>query len=529
MIRKNLGWCLLLLSILVAGSTPLLLAQGDEVHGPPQFTTHPMHEQPDRAQGQVLVNGHMIFVPDVAAGNIGAAGQKKPPGGGGGGSDFGATGAVSMVANCFSNSVNNFDATCASDSYQGEPMATADPTGGKLVGSENDIYPGACSASAANGAPGDCGLSATVSTNGTAWQRFKLSRSWGGHNFVIGFDPSAAVDNSGRYFVAYGVSDGGSKSANGIVAVSSTDGGLTWKKTKAVTLNLSGGVFDDKMWIAADANASSSFKNRLYVAWDRNTSTNQTLYVSSSADQGSTWSAPIKINDGSSSFERVIYAFPAVAPNGTVYVLWLDYAQNKIFIDKSTNGGASWGTDVAAATTNIGFGLDIGCNGGRSMSPAPQMAIDASGNIYVVYASDSIAGAGTDLDVYITKSTNGGATWSTPKRVSATSTGHQYNPSIGIDSLGGINVSYLDRRDDPNNCRTNTYLSRSSDGGATFTDSKVTGFDSSFDGNPNGPGDYSGLACLGTTAYPYFSDHRNSNISLQTGTAGAFEIYSAVK
>lgn len=480
-------------------------------------------------QGQTLVNGHVIFVPEVAGGNIGGAGQ-RPPSGGGGGTDFGQPGGVAMSPNCFPNSTNNFDATCAKDSYQGETMATADKAAGRLIGSENDIYPGACNASAAPGTVGDCGLSTATSTNGTSWQRFKLSRTFGGHTFLIGFDPSATVDSAGRYFVAYGVSDGGSNSANGIVAASSSDGGASWTKANRVTFNSGGNLFDDKMWIAADANAGSTFRDRLYVAWDRNTSTNQILYVSYSSDHGQTWSAPIKVNDGTSKFERVIYAFPAVAPNGTVYVLWLDYAKNKIFIDKSTNGGVSWGTDVVAASPNIGFGVDIGCNGGRSMTPAPQMAIDANGNIYVVFAKNANApGSGTNLDVYITKSTNGGATWSAPLRVSATSTGQQYNPTISIDSLGRINVSYLDRRDDSNNCRTNTYLSRSTDGGATFADSKVTDVDSSFDGNPNGPGDYQGIACVGSTAFPYFSDHRDSNIPLQTGTAGAFEVYSAVK
>ncbi len=61
------------------------------------------------------------------------------------------------------------------------------------------------------------------------------------------------------------------------------------------------------------------------------------------------------------------------------------------------------------------------------------------------------------------------------------------------------------------------------------SDARVTDVDSSFDGNPNGPGDYSGIACLGSSAHPYFADHRDANILPQSGTAGAFEIYSAIK
>lgn len=527
---------MIVLGVSLAGTRLGLLAQRGEQHGRPAFTTLPI---PDGVEAVVLRNGRVIYVPAVAAPNIKAPGGRPPGGGGGGGRDFGQSAAVQMVANCFANSTNNFDATCATDSYQGEPMLAADGTAGRLIGAENDIYPGQCKAKAQPGAFGDCGLSATVSTNGQAWTRFKLTRNWGGHNYLIAYDPSVAVDSQGRYLVAYGVSDGGSNSANGLVVVSSNDGGASWTKTNPVALNSSGGNFEDKMWIAADANSGSAFKDRLYVAWDRNTTssfgiTNQILMVSSSSDQDKTWSTPKKINDGTSVAERVIYAFPALALNGTVHVLWHDYAQNRIFIDKSTDGEANWGTDVAVASVNIGF-VDIGCNGGRSMAPAPQMAIapnpssSAGYDIYVVFANNVTSGSSVNLDVYLTKSTDGGASWSASVRVSSTSAGHQYNPAISADSLGTINVSYLDRRDDANNCRTHTYLSRSTDGGSNFTDTRVTDADSSFDGNPNGPGDYSGIASLGNKTYPCFSDHRAANVSLQTGTAGAFEIYSAVQ
>jgi hypothetical protein len=488
----------------------------------------------------------MVGVNASGGGNgVGKGGGSKP----GGGADFGQPGAVAMLPDCFPNSANNFDSSCSETAYQGEPMLAANVLLSRLVGSSNDIYPGNCSTGAAPGTFGDCGAAALVSSNGIAWQRWKLARNWGGYNFLVGFDTSVAVDSLGRAFVAYGVYDPATL-ANGIVAVSSSDGGLTWTKTNPVVLNFLTSTnlnipFEDKYWIAADANLLSPYKDRIYVAWDRNEScgffcTNQVLMVSSSSDQGKTWTAPVKINDGTSQSERVIYAFPAVAPDGAVYASWLDYAQNKIFIDKSTDGGATWGKDVVVASTNIGFGVYPICNGmvngkcfGRVATPAPQMAIDANGSIYVVFVKDGKKGnSGIDLDVFITKSTDGGAHWSQPQRVSATSAGHQYNPAIGIDSLGGVNISYLDRRDDPNNCRTNTYLSRSTDGGATFTDSKVTDVDSNFDGNCNGPGDYSGLACWGPTAYPFFSDHRDANTANDNATgfiAGGFEIYAGRK
>jgi hypothetical protein len=535
-----------LLACFLLGVALVTASAQSQPQGPPAFVTLPRHPAIEGASpGQdhplpfrlELRNEMFEMVGGLAPGGGGSNGGGKN---GGGLADFGQNAAVAMVSVCFPSSADNFDASCAETSYQGEPMLAANTLLSRLMGSSNDIYPGKCSVSAAPGTFGDCGAAALVSTNGVAWERFKLTRTWGGHNFLVGFDTSAAVDSLGRAFLAYGVYDP-STGANGVVAVSSIDGGLTWTKTNPVVLHSTLTAFEDKYWVAADANPSSSFKDRLYVAWDSNvpcgfSCVNQVLLVSSSSDQGKTWTTPVKINDGTSSSERVIYAFPAVAPDGTVYVLWHDYARQIIFMDKSADGGNSWGTDVAVASTNIGFGVDafsgFFCNGGRVATPAPQMAIDSAGNVYVVFVKDGKPGKQVNLDVFVTKSTDRGATWSQPQRVGSTGTGHQYNPAIAIDSLGGISVSYLDRRDDPNNCRTNTYLSHSTDGGATFTDSKVTDVDSDFDGNKNGPGDYSGLACWGPTAYAFFSDHRDANTANDTTTgfiAGGFEIYAGRK
>jgi hypothetical protein len=428
------------------------------------------------------------------------------------------------------------DSTSALDSYQGEPMLVAG--NGLLVGGQNDIFPSNCNAAAATGAFGDCGPSSSVSTDGGAiWTRTKLPRRWSNHTFLLGFDPSIAFDGT-TFFYAYGVADSGNNAPNGIVVVSSSDG-KTWTQKTPVTLSTKKtNVFDDKYWIAADRTSGN-----LYVGWDRNQGNNQTLFVAVSTNHAVSWSAPIKVNDGTTSFERVIDAMPAVdQATHTVYMSWHDYAKNKIFVDKSTDGGLHWGPDVAATTTHTGFGIDIGCNGARKMSPAQTLLVAPSGTLYVVYA-DSVAGNG--YDILIVKSTDQGATWSAPVRVNddAVGTGrHQYNAGASIDALtGDLTVSWLDRRDDPANCLTSTYASRSADGTTWSTNENVTSDgkgpagtgQSNFDGNPNGPGDYAGGASVTVTpplgtpfseGHPYFARH----VDTETGTAGAFEIYSSI-
>ncbi len=301
----------------------------------------------------------------------------------------------------------NINVSNANGSYQGETTAVSN--GLHLVGGSNSIFPGNCSASAAPGAFGDCAPRAYVSDNGSTWTSTSLPRTWNGTTFGIGFDPAIDVDKSGMFYYTYGVAPLGGSYPNAIVMVKSTDG-MHWTQTTPVTFNRNR-FFDDKYYVAIDR-SGSPFANRIYVAWDRNQANNQILYVASSSNFGVSWTAPVKVNDGTSSFERVIGAYPAVDHNtGVVYVSWHDYAKNIIFIDKSTDGGATWGKDVAAATTHAGFGQDIGCVGGREQGPAHAIKVGPSGAIYLAYA-DPIQNRG--FDVLFKKSTNGGATWSAP-------------------------------------------------------------------------------------------------------------------
>jgi hypothetical protein len=423
----------------------------------------------------------------------------------------------------------DFSPAPASDSYEGETGAAS--TAVLLVGGANHIYPGACSTSAAPGTFGDCAPLAFVTSDGITWTRSSMSRTWNNSTLGIGFDPAIDVDKNGTFFFSYGVAPLSSSYPNGIVVMKSADG-VTWTKATPVTFNKKQ-YFDDKYYLAIDR-SNSPYANRIYVAWDRNSGNDQILQVAYSSNGGSTWTSPIKVNDGTSKFERVIGAYPAVAPQtaggvtqGTVFVSWHDYARNVIYADKSTDGGATWGKDVAVATTHTGFGQDIGCVGGRRQSPAHAMKVGPSGAIYLVYA-DSIQNRG--YDVLFSKSVNGGASWSTPVRINDDSgSAHQFQPTLTVESNGSggdkITVSFYDRRDDPSNCLTHVYSTQSTDSGAHWSANvRQTTEPSNFDGNPNGPGDYSSSAPFGGGVFPFFSDHRSSNS--ETAPSGSFDVFT---
>lgn len=491
---------------------PVAMGLAADGNGPPQFVTVPILTH---VAEPGLEHGHFVFgaeaaIPAPLAPDRGAAAYSPA-----------ALGTSTLSLDSRDRDVSN-----SPDSYEGETGATAAASAnGVLVAGSNHIYPGNCNASAGSGTFGDCAPLAYASADGTSWNKAALPRSWNGTTFGIGFDPSVDVDKNGNFYFAYGVAPLGSYYPNAIVMVKSTDG-VNWSKTTPVTFNKNK-YFDDKYYLAID-HGNSAFANRIYVAWDRNVANNQILYVAYSSNGGATWSAPVKVNDGTTSFERVIGAYPAVDHStGVVYVSWHDYAKDKIFVDKSTNGGVTWGKDVVAAATHTGFGVDIGCVGGRSQGPAHHLKVGPSGTLYLVYA-DAVTGRG--FDILFTKSTDSGAHWSTPVTLNDDSgAADQFHPTLSVESNGAggdkVTVTFYDRRDDPTNCYARVYATQSTDSGVTWSPNQVeTSASSDFDGNPNGPGDYSSSAPFSAAVWPFFSDHRASNP--QTASGGGFEIYT---
>lgn len=481
--------------------------------GPPAFLTTPilMH-----VADSALDHGHFVFADEAAlpaplAPDRGAAS---------------ASGANFASATNFLATGADQDVSLTPDAYEGETGAIgAAATSSLIVAGSNHIYPGACVASAPSGTFGDCAPLAYSSANGSTWTQTALPRTWNGTTFGIGFDPGVDVDKSGVFYFSYGVAPLSGSYPNGIVVAKSSNG-TSWTQAAPVTFNKNR-FFDDKYYLAIDR-STSTFADRIYVSWDRNTANNQILYIAYSSNGGASWSAPIKVNDGKSAFERVIGAYPAVdQATGVVYDSWHDYAKDVIFVDKSTNGAASWGKDVAAVTTHTGFGVDIGCVGGRAQSPAHALKVGPSGALYLVYA-DKVVNRG--FDILLTKSTDHGASWSAPIVLNDdTGAADQFHPTLSVESNGAggdkVTVTFYDRRDDASNCFATVYATQSVDSGATFSANvKQTSASSNFDGNPNGPGDYSSSTPWSSAVWPFFSDHRSTNP--QTASGGAFEIYT---
>ena len=167
--------------------------------------------------------------------------------------------------------------------------------------------------------------------------------------------------------------------------------GITWTANKRLTNNAGWSV---EPAIAVDG-------SKIYVVWQDDTYKGDQIYFKKSGDAGVTWTTNKRFtnNPGGS------YA-PAIAVNGSnIYVVWVEWntlgSYDEIYFKKSHDNGSTW-----SANMNIS-------NNPGTRSHSPAIAVDGS-NIYVVW-QDKTPPEG--YAIYFKKSDDGGATWTTNKRL----------------------------------------------------------------------------------------------------------------
>lgn len=348
------------------------------------------------------------------------------------------------------------------------------------------------------------------------------------NGFDFGSDPAVAFDTKGNAYYSYIVvffSTGGSINGTEMAVARSSDGGATWTATY---FNPQTGVgqFNDKSYIAVDTNAGSPFKNRIYVAWDNATGSSSStkngnnLVVSYSSDGGVTFSEPVSASPNFAGKTGQIGADPFVATDGTVHVAWLDYAHSLIAESSSTDGGVSFGPSHVIARTQIPFDINIPAENVRGALVYPSCGASTA-RLYCSWMDGSLANG---TDVFLSTSTDAGATWSAPTAVNVDPAGQvadQFNHWLAVDpSDGSVNIAYYDTSADPTRKSTIYTLARSTDGGASFVRSAVANAPTDETccvpsvNLGNQYGDYEGVAALNGVVRPVWTDRRQAVIDL---------------
>ena len=339
---------------------------------------------------------------------------------------------------------------------------------------------------------------------GASWQEDQMRSS-----LNVAGDPCVVFDAEGNAYYGHLSNPRSGYWLDRIVVQKSSDGGATWNDGAGVGHNPPKN--QDKEWLAADQ-TNSPYRHNLYMAWTEfdtygssSPQDSTRILFARSTDFSETWSEPVRVSDrGGDALDgdnTVEGAVPAVGPNGEVYLSWAGH--DVILFDKSTDGGQTFGKDVFVAEQPGGWDFNVPgisrCNG------MPITACDVSdspyrGTVYVLW-SDQRNGS-DNTDVFLVKSTNGGETWGDIKRVNDDAPGrHQFFPWMTVDPVTGvIYVVFYDRRN-TTGVATEVYVAKSTDGGETFENFKVS--ESSF--TPSASvffGDYINIAAYNGKVYP---------------------------
>jgi hypothetical protein len=298
-------------------------------------------------------------------------------------------------------------------------------------------------------------------------------------------------------------------------------------------------VFNDKPWIAVDR-SGGPHNGRVYVVWarflyDAAEFQQSTVEMAYSDDNAETWSRPINVSGASQELcpaqvrgregmcDESQFATAAVGPDGTLYVAFINqqaqgeadgfrnqYLVTSVDPDSFERSGPYRAASMVDGARDLpvnALGQATLCNSNFRLNTAGNLAIDPSDptgqTLYIVFAdnrngsefgedvmvsqqpADSFVcpdGKTTDLDIFIVRSTDGGATWHNPAtglpgdlRVNQDPPGSdQWFPFAAVSPTGRVSVVFNDRRDDFFDRLANAYVATSDDGGATWSEARAS-------------------------------------------------------
>jgi hypothetical protein len=216
-----------------------------------------------------------------------------------------------------------------------------------------------------------------------------------------GFIPMVAVGPGSEVYVVY-------KNGSVIKLDRSVNGGVTWLTVDrtvaafiAPTFSGNGGLHANVTPNIAVDRSNGPFRGRLYVVWADGRNGDADIYMASSADTGTTWTAPVRVNDdyiggGAEQIQPMDWVDDA----GHLHVQFLDRRDDPanlklaVYLATSTNGGDSFGPNVRVSEPGL-------VQGGLPGRPNTWLGdygggAGAGGTNHIVWAD----GRTGDLDIY---------------------------------------------------------------------------------------------------------------------------------
>jgi len=354
------------------------------------------------------------------------------------------------------------------------------------------------------------GIDLQASASGDAWvgmfTSYNAGQSWTTHilpgypqdtspeadaspiyQYSTACDPTVRAGSSGLFFVS-GISfdrDKNGRSAifvaryidNNTQAIGETDS-IEYIDTKTIDLGTSG-QFADKPWIVVAApsdeydtvaiDAPGYTQNIIprfdvYIVYSiflgsSPSGDHSKIMFAKSSDCGNTWGRPIKLSEEVHICQGTNVV---VSPDGTIYIVWRQYAREEygiphaIIMCKSTNGGRTF-TKANVIAEIDPFDQYTATERFRT-SAFPAIAVDHNGLVYLAWSQLGVEG-GTLADVprIVIKTSTDGKNWSDPTPIDSPidstinnpqGRGHQIMPSLACAG-GTLLATWYDTRNSP--------------------------------------------------------------------------------
>jgi hypothetical protein len=179
------------------------------------------------------------------------------------------------------------------------------------------------------------------------------------------------------------------------------------------------------------------------------------LRMQHSTDGGESWEGPVTVTDDSTFGSHNFHALHA-ASDGAIYVSWLDgrHGKSAVYLTRSTDGGRGFEPNQVVSRSEA--------------CPCCRTALTsgADGTLYIAWRTVL---TGSIRDIVVSRSTDGGSTWSDPVRVHADDWVFEAcphaGPAMAVDSTGALHVAWWTGKEGAAGVR----YTRSADGARSFS------------------------------------------------------------